>query len=92
MSLVVDASEPGETVRSKLESIAKEVIHGKFELDDVSIFDLFSGDGLLENQKSAACCMRFRSHERTLGEKEVNDVFEKIVKNVEQETNYNLRT
>jgi phenylalanyl-tRNA synthetase beta chain len=92
LSLVVDASEPGETVRSKLESIAKEVIHGKFELDDVSIFDLFSGDGLLENQKSVACCMRFRSHERTLGEKEVNDVFEKIVKNVEQETNYNLRT
>ena len=51
ISLVVDKSESAENVRLALELIAVEVVDGKFTVDPVSIFDLFHGKGLDDNQK-----------------------------------------
>ena len=45
-----------------------------------------------DDKKSIACSMRFRSPDRTLGENEVNGAFEKIVKKIELDTPYKLRT
>jgi phenylalanyl-tRNA synthetase beta subunit len=44
-----------------------------------------------DDKKSIACGMRFRSTERTLGEDEVNQAFEKIVEEINQNTPYSLR-
>jgi phenylalanyl-tRNA synthetase beta chain len=60
-------------------------------LDPVTIFDVFSGKGLSENQKSIAFSLRIRAHDRTLGEKEVNQAFEKILEAIDSQTNYKLR-
>ena len=92
LALVVDQNESAEQVRSSLELIAVDIAKGKFEVDPVTIFDLFSGKGMTENQKSIACSMRFRSPDRTLGENEVNAAFEKIVEKIETNTPYSLRT
>ena len=43
LALVVDENEPADSVRSAIESIAQDVAKGKFEVDPVTIFDLFSG-------------------------------------------------
>jgi phenylalanyl-tRNA synthetase beta chain len=92
LALVVDQNESAEKVRSSLESIANNVANGKFLVGPVSIFDLFSGKGLPDDKKSIACSMRFRALDRTLGEDEVNGAFEKIVKKIEQDTPFTLRT
>ena len=92
LALVTDQKEPAEKVRSTLESIANQVASGKFLVDPVVIFDVFSGQGLEEGKKSIACGMRFRSSDRTLGENEVNQAFEKIVEKINQSTTYTLRT
>ena len=92
LALVVDQNESAEQVRSSLELIAIDIAKGKFEVDPVTIFDLFSGKGMPENKKSIACSMRFRSPDRTLGENEVNAAFEKIVEKIENNTPYSLRT
>ncbi len=92
LAFVVNADCPAEDVRKALESIAQKVVAGSFFVDPICIFDLFYGKGLPENTKSVACSMKFRSPERTLGENEVNDAFEKIVKKIEEETPYKLRT
>ena len=92
LALVVDQSESAENVRSCLESIAIDAANGKFFIDPVSIFDLFTGKGMPDDKKSIACSMRFRSPDRTLGENEVNGAFEKIVKKIELDTPYKLRT
>ena len=91
ISLVVDKSESAENVRLALELIAIEVVDGKFTVDPVSIFDLFHGKGLDDNQKSITFALRFHSSEKTLNENEVNEVFEEIVKRVENDTSYSLR-
>ena len=92
LALVTDQKEPAEKVRSALESIANDVANGSFLVDPVVIFDVFSGQGLEEGKKSIACGMRFRSSDRTLGENEVNQAFEKIVEKINQTTPYTLRS
>ena len=89
---MVQDNEPAEKVRSCVESIAIQVANGEFQVDPVVVFDAFSGKGMDENKKSIACGMRFRSADRTLGENEVNQAFEKIVEEINQNTPYSLRT
>ena len=91
LSLVVEKSEPAELVRKKVEEIAQSVLSNEISLDHVSIFDVFAGKGLPENKKSIACSLRMRAEDRTLGEKEVNQSFEKIILGIEQDTVYELR-
>jgi phenylalanyl-tRNA synthetase beta chain len=92
LALVVDASEPAETVRAKAEDIAAGVGKGKFEVDPVQIFDLFQGKGLPEGKKSLALTLRFRAPDRTLGEKELNQAFEDVIAGIRSETSYELRS
>ena len=92
LALVVDASEPAETVRAKVEDIAAGVGKEKFEVDPVQIFDLFQGKGLPEGKKSLALTFRFRAPDRTLGEKELNQAFEDVIAGIRSETSYELRS
>ena len=92
LALVVDASEPAETVRAKVEEIASGVGKGKFAVDPVQIFDLFEGKGLPEGKKSLALTLRFRAPDRTLGEKELNQAFEDVIEGIRSGTAYELRS
>ena len=91
LALVVDSAEPAEAVRQAVEKVALEVGSGTFEVDPVSIFDLFQGKGLPEGKKSVACSMRLRAPDRTLSEKEVNRAFDSIVEKIQSDTDYELR-
>ena len=51
LSLVAEIDEPAESIRLTLEKIALEVAKGDFEVDPVSIFDVFQGKGLEEGKK-----------------------------------------
>ena len=87
----MDSSEPAEAVRQAVEEVALKVSSGTFEVDPVSIFDLFQGEGLPEGKKSVACSMRLRAPDRTLSEKEVNQAFDSIVEKIQADTPYELR-
>ena len=91
LALVVDSAEPAEAVRLAIEEVVRKVGTGVFEVDPVSIFDLFEGQGLPEGKKSVACSMRLRAGDRTLSEKEVNQAFDSIVEKIQAETPYELR-
>lgn len=91
LALVVDNTEPAEVVRQAVENVAVQVGSGAFEVDPVSIFDLFQGTGLPDGKKSVACSMRLRASDRTLSEKEVNRAFDSIVEKIQSETPYELR-
>ncbi len=92
LALVVDSSEPAETVRAKVEEIASGVGKEKFAVDPVQIFDLFEGKGLPEGKKSLALTLRFRAPDRTLGEKELNQAFEDVIAGIRSGTAYELRS
>jgi len=92
LALVVDSKELAETVRIRVEEIAQGVGKEKFEVDPVTIFDLFEGKGLPEGKKSLALTLRFRAPDRTLGEKELNQAFEEVIIGIRSGTAYELRS
>ena len=92
LALVVDEGILAEEVRSKLEGVAGSAVERKFAVEKVSVFDLYRGEGLPEHSKSLAFSIRFRSLERTLTDVEVNEVFERILKEITEGTGYTLRS
>ena len=48
-------------------------------LEDVSVFDVYSGEQLGEGRRSLALTLSFRAHDRTLTDEDVAPVRERIV-------------
>ena len=57
-------------------------------LDSVEVFDLYQ----MENEKSIAYTLTFKDNTRTLSDEEVMEVFNKIIKEVEEKTSAKLRS
>lgn len=92
LALLVDAEVPAEEVRQAVEQAATQAVGKTFQVENVSLFDLFTGAGLPQGKKSLACAIRFRAQDRTLEDKEVNAAFEKIQQTLAQNTPYELRS
>ena len=60
VALVVDSSVPAEAVREALREGAGEL------LEDIALFDVYSGTGIEPGKKSLAFGLRFRADDRTL--------------------------
>ena len=63
---------------------------GRF-LTNIEVFDLYVGDKIPDNKKSIAYSLTFNSSESTLNDDEVTQVFNKIIKAVEDKFNAELR-
>jgi phenylalanyl-tRNA synthetase beta chain len=61
-------------------------------LETLTLFDEFIGQGIPEGSRSLAWALTFRHHERTLQDKEVQSITEKIVKALEGELGVRQRT
>ena len=66
--------------------------HGKELLESFNIFDIYEGESIGENKKSVAFSMIFRASDRTLVEKEVNDIVTKVVEDLETKLDAHLRS
>ena len=60
-------------------------------IKSVSIFDLYKGGKLGHSKKSIAFRIHFQSPDRTLNEKEVSKIFNKIIRDAEKKFNARLR-
>lgn len=78
LALVVDAATPAESVRQQVADAAAGAAGEGFAAEDVSVFDLYEGEGLPAGKKSLAFGITFRAGERTLTDKEVNAAFDKL--------------
>jgi len=61
------------------------------EIENVDLFDLYRGPGIPEGHKSIAVRVRYRSHERTLTDEEVNGLQERVVQNLLKKINVTIR-
>jgi phenylalanyl-tRNA synthetase beta chain len=82
--LVGDDIETGAV----LESIRGNRIR---EIEDVELFDLYTGEGIPEGQKSIAVRIRYRSQERTLTDEEVNRLHQRVLDNLLKKLNISIR-
>ncbi|MDQ8179825.1 phenylalanine--tRNA ligase subunit beta [Pelagicoccus sp. SDUM812005] len=90
LALVVDKNEPAEEVVRAVSKIASKATKG-FEVEKVSVFDVYEGVGVPEGKKSVAVTMSFRALDRTLKDKEVNKAFETIQNQVRENSPYSIR-
>ena len=52
-------------------------------LDDVTIFDLYRGEGVGDGHRSLAFRLRFQAWDRTLTDKEIDRVVNKLLKSLQ---------
>lgn len=73
-----------------IEKIIKN--HGGELLEEIQLFDIYRGDQIPKGKKSIAFSITYRSHERTLREKEINDIQELIIEDLERNLEAKLRS
>ncbi len=61
------------------------------DLNDVALFDVYSGEGVPEGSKSAAIKLAFQHKERTLNDAEIDTYIQKILKALKQDFGATLR-
>ncbi len=91
LALAMDAKIPAGKVLAEIKKAAADACPDDFAADSVTIFDHYQGEHLPEGRKSLAFAIQFRSAERTLKEKEVNQAFESITQAMTSGTPYELR-
>ena len=72
-----------------MEEAIREV--NQYLIEDVVLFDVYKGEHIKEGYKSAAFSVTYRNKERTLKEKEVEKIHDKILEVLEQKFNAVLR-
>ena len=60
-------------------------------LTDIDVFDVYMGENIGENKKSIAFTLTFSDPTRTLNDTEVTDIFDKIIKEVQEKCNAKIR-
>jgi phenylalanyl-tRNA synthetase beta chain len=78
LAFIVDKN----TKSSDIEKIIKKA--GGRLLDNIDVFDLYTGEKLQDNEKSIAYSLTFKDSTRTLSEEEVMEIFNKIIIEVEK--------
>lgn len=84
-AFVVDDGVPAEAVRSAIVAGAGEL------LEDVALFDVFTGEQVGEGKKSLAYSLRLRAADRTLSAKEVRAVRDSVVESAADKVGAVLR-
>jgi phenylalanyl-tRNA synthetase beta chain len=75
LALVVDAAATAESVRREVQKAARAATGGKFDVEQVRVFDVYAGKGLPEGKKSLAFSLSYRAADRTLTDDEVGAAF-----------------
>ncbi len=84
-SFIVDVDLPAEKLVRSAKGADKKLIA------NVSVFDLYDGEGVGDGKKSLAIAVRLEPRDRTLTDAEIDEVAQKLVKNVEKVTGGQLR-
>ncbi len=60
-------------------------------LIDLEVFDVYTGENVLENEKSIAYSLTFNDSTKTLNDEDINNLLNKIIKDVESKSSAKLR-
>jgi phenylalanyl-tRNA synthetase beta chain len=79
LAVVVDLETQADAVMSKMRKLGGEL------LQQVEIFDVYTGKPIPDDRKSLAFMLRYQSLERTLTDEEVNILNSRILEGIQQE-------
>ncbi len=85
IAIVIDQAIPSKTIVALVSEKTGEL------LENVQIFDVYSGEGIEAGRKSLAMAITMQHPERTLQDLEVNEVIERVVTALQHDFNATLR-
>jgi phenylalanyl-tRNA synthetase beta chain len=85
LALIVEKSIPFARVEKTIQGIGLE------KLRRVQLFDIFESEKLGKDKKSMAVSFTFLDHEKTLTDKEIDNMMNRIMKTAEEELNAEIR-
>ena len=91
VALIVPETTSAGDVLKDLAKFAREATPKTFALEEVTLFDVYTGKGLPEGTKSLAYSLKFRAADRTLTDEEVNQVFTALLEKIAAKTSHEIR-
>ena len=85
IAVIVEEAVDAKKVLQLIENV------GGNYLVDLNLFDVYQGNGIEAGFKSLAIAMVLQDHEKTLEEKDINDVVNRVVDTLKDELNASLR-
>ena len=85
LALVVDKELTSEEISKAIKKSAGNLLIG------IEVFDVFVGEKLGKNKKSIAFSLKFGNNNRTLTDEEINQILEKIIKDMENKLKAEIR-
>ena len=85
IAMLVDKTVPVAEIEAVMVKAAGKI------LDSIKLFDVYEGKQIPENKKSVAYSVSFRDSQRSLTNEEVNVVFDKMLKRLENDLAAQLR-
>ena len=85
IAVIVEEAVDAKKVLQLIENV------GGNYLVDLNLFDVYRGTGIDDGYKSLAIAMILQDHEKTLEEKDINDVVSRVVETLKNELNASLR-
>jgi len=85
IAVVVSSSVPAADVVALVKSVAGS------SLEDLRVFDVYTGQGIEANKKSLALGLTFRDRERTLDDAEISETMTQVVDSLKEKFSAELR-
>ena len=85
LAVVVDKNVEAQKIVMQIKKSAGSI------LNNVKVFDVYMGKGIEENKKSIAFSLNFGKMNATLTDEEINNAFQKIIKDLENKLGAKLR-
>jgi len=86
IAVIVSRDIPFQQVRDEILSASSNII------ESVNLFDIYTGKPIPDDKKSLAFSIRYRSHDRTLTDEEVDSLHSSIVEKMKTSLNADLRS
>ena len=86
LAIIVDKNISAQDILTQIKKSAGSC------LNYAKVFDVYTGKGIEENQKSIAISLNFGKINSTFTDDEINEIMEKIIKDLENKQNAKLRS
>ena len=86
IAVVVEKNVDAQTIEMQIKKSAGSI------LNNVKVFDVYTGKGIDENKKSIAFSLELGKMNATLTDEEINEAMDKIIKDLKNKLNAELRT
>lgn len=91
ISIIVDRDHPAQAVVDEVYQMVSESAKDIFPRINVSVFDIYTGENVAESQKSIGLNCVFGCDDRTPSESEIDQVFDQLVRAIQQHPVLSLR-